>query len=131
MREHIYRLHGYYAILLVEVVQVACLCSRVATDVDDALGGSPQNGLHHIGMHAGTWRVSDNHIGLAVLSDELVGQYILHVAGIEQCVRDAVDFRVDLRILNGFRHVFDANHLAGTASHEVGNGACAGVEVVD
>ena len=81
-------------------------------------------------MHAGTGWVGDDDIGTSMLSYELVAQHILHIAGIEKGVVDAVDLGVDLSILNGFRDVLDADDLTGLTGHEVGNGASAGVKVV-
>ena len=82
-------------------------------------------------MHASTRWVGDDDIGTSVLCYELVAQHVLHVASIEEGVVDAVDLGVDLRILNGFGDVLDANDLTGLTGHEVGDGASAGVEVVD
>ena len=90
MREHIDGLHGGDAIISVHVMQVTGLCGRVAADIDDALGGSTQDGLHHVGMHTGTWRVGDDDVRPPVFSDEVIGEDVLHVAGKEQRVRNAV-----------------------------------------
>ena len=81
-------------------------------------------------MHAGTGWVGDDDVGTSVLCYELVAQHILHIAGIEKGVVDAVDLGVDLSILNGFRDVLDADDLTGLTGHKVGNGASAGVKVV-
>ena len=99
--------------------------------IDNAGWGSTEDGLYHIGMHAGTGWVGDDDVGTSMLSYELVAQHILHIAGIEKGVVDAVDLGVDLSILNGFRDVLDADDLTGLTGHEVGNGASAGVKVVD
>ena len=129
--EHIDGLDSGNTVVCVEVVEVTSLRSRVAGDIDDALGSCPENGLHHIWMHTSSGRVSDDHIGTAVLGDEVVGEDILHIAGIEEGVGDAVDLGVDLRILDGLGHVFDADDLTGFLCNEVGDGASAGVEVID
>ena len=64
-------------------------------------------------------------------ADELVVQDVFHVAGIEQGVIDAVDLGIDFGVLNSFRHVFYADNLTALPGNEVGNGARAGIEVVD
>ena len=66
-----------------------------------------------------------------MLGDKLVIKDILHVTCVEECVRDAVELGVDLGVLDSLRYVFDANHLTGFLSHEVGDGTSACVEVVD
>ena len=82
-------------------------------------------------MHTGTWGVGDDDIGTSVLGNKVVGQDVLHVASIEQGVLDAVNLAVDLGILDSLWYVFDADDLTGFLSHEIGNGASAGVEVVN
>ena len=82
-------------------------------------------------MHAGTWRVGDDNVRPAVFLNERVIQNVLHVAGIEQGVLNAVDFAVHLGVLNSLGHILDADDLTGLPGHEVGDGARAGVEVVD
>ena len=129
--KHVDGLDGGNTVVGIEVVQVAGLCGRVARDVDDTLGGCPENGFYHIGMHAGTGRIGDDDIRTTMFGDEIVGKDILHVAGIEKGVGDAVDLGVDFCILDGLWDVFDANHLSGLARHEIGDGAGAGIEIVD
>ena len=72
MGEHIYWLNRHYTILGIKILKVACLGGWVATHIHDALGSSPQNGLHHIGVHTSTWWIGDDYIGASVLSDEVV-----------------------------------------------------------
>ena len=67
----------------------------------------------------------------AVLCNEVVGEDVLHVAGIEQCVVDVVDFRVHLGVFDGLRNIFNADDFAGLTGYEIGDGASAGIEVVD
>ena len=131
MWEHVDRLDDTQVVVLAEYLQIACLCSGVAADVDDALGLGSEDGLHHVGMHAGARRVGDDDVGPPMLLEEVVVEDVLHVACEEERVVNAVDLRVHLRILDGFRHVLDADDLTGLAGHEVGDGARAGVEVVD
>ena len=75
--------------------------------------------------HAPEWLdFGDNHIGLSVLSDEVISQNIFHVASIEEGIINAVQLRVNLGVLDGLRHVLDTDHLARLLCHEVGNGTC-------
>ena len=90
-----------------------------------------ENGFHHVGVHACSRWVGDNDVRAPVLADEVVGQNILHVAGIEQRVADAVNLRIDLGVLNGFGNIFNADNLFRLTGHEVCNGACARVKVVN
>ena len=120
MREHIHRLHGNYAIGSIEILQVARLSGWITAHVDDALGGCPENGLHYVGVHACTRRIGDDDIRTSMLLDESVVKDILHIACIEAGVRNAVELGVDLRILDGFRHIFDADDLSRLTGHEVG-----------
>lgn len=66
-----------------------------------------------------------------MFSNEIVGEDVLHIASIEKSVVDVVYLAIHLCILDSLRHIFDADNLASLASHEVGYGAGAGIEVVD
>ena len=112
-------------------MQVAGLSSRITTDVDDALRSSTQDGLHHVGVHACSWRVGDDDIGTAVLLDECIVEDVFHIASIKECVRNAVDCRIYLSILDGLRHILYTDDLTGLTSHEIGDGARARIEVVN
>ena len=125
--KHIYRLHFLNAIGGIEHGEVSSLRGRVATDINDTPGFGAKDSGNDILMHAGAWRVGDDDVGTAVLSKEGIVEYIFHIAGEEQGVRDAVDLRVDLGILNGFGHILDADDLPRLAGNEVGDSACAGV----
>ena len=54
--EHVYRLYSFYTISDVQILQVSGLRGRVTADVDNALRRCPEDGLHDIGVHTGTWR---------------------------------------------------------------------------
>ena len=82
-------------------------------------------------MHAGTWRVGDDDVWTTMLSDEVIGQDILHIASIEEGVLDVVHLGIHLGILDSLWHVFDADHLLCLVSHEVGDGSGTGVEVIN
>ena len=81
-------------------------------------------------MHTGTGRVGDDEVGAAVGFGEGGGEDILHVAGVKFGVGDAVDFGVHVGVGYGLLYVLDADDLAGLFSHEAGDGAGPGVEVV-
>ena len=131
MGEHIDGLNSQYFVLRIEVLQVACLGGWIATDIHDALGSCTEDGLYHIGVHTCTRRIGDDDIGTSVLGNELIGEDVLHVAGIEEGIVDVVDLGIDLGILDGLGDILDTNDLTGLTSHEVGNGTCTGVEVVN
>ena len=82
-------------------------------------------------MHACAGRVGDNYIRASVFIDEILRQHVFHVAGKEQCVLYAVDFRIDFGVFNGFGHIFNPDDLACLLGYEVGNGSCTGIKVVD
>ena len=91
MGEHIHGLYGRHLVLGIEQLEVACLGGGVAADIDDAAGLGEQNHVDDVVVHAGTWRVGDDDIGAAVLVDEVLREHVLHVAGKEQGVLNAVD----------------------------------------
>ena len=62
--------------------------------------------------------------------DEVGGEHVLHVAGVEVGVRDVVDGGIHAGVGHGLLHVLHAYYPAGLAGHEAGNSAGAGVEVV-
>ena len=129
--EHVDGLDSGDTVVHVQVVQVAGLGGRIARDVDNALGGSSEDGLYHVGVHAGTGWVGDDDVRTAVLGNEVVGEDVFHVAGKEQGIVDAVDLGIDFCILDSLGYIFYTNDFAGLAGHEIGDGAGAGVEVVD
>ena len=131
MRKHIYGLYGRNPVFGVEQLQVACLGGRVAAHIDDALRFSPKDDVHHILVHACPWGVGNDDVGPAVLLDKVIGQQVLHVAGVEEGVGNAVDVRIDFGILYGLGYILDAYHLASLSSYEVGNRSRTCVEVID
>ncbi len=131
MWEHVHGLYGADLVSDVEILQVAGLCSGITRHIDNALWGSTEDGLHHVGVHASTWWVSNDDVRLSMLGDKVVCKDVLHVTSVEKGVGDAVESGVHLCILDGLRHIFDADDLTGMLGHEVGDGASAGIEVVD
>lgn len=111
VREHVDGLHRHHLVGRVKQLQVAGLCGGVAADVDNLLGADLQQLFPHLLGHARTGRVGDDDVGTAVAGDEVVGEHLGHVTGIEGAVLDAVDVGVDLGIVDGGLHVFDADHF--------------------
>ena len=103
----------------------------VAAHVHNALWGGIENHIHDVGMHSCAGRVCDDDVGTAMLGYEVVGQDVLHVAGEEFCVVDAVDLAVHLCVVDGLRHILYAHHLLGLVGHKVGNRPRSRVEVVN
>ena len=129
--EHVDGLHTLHAIEVVEQAKVASLCGRVATHIDYAPWRSKADNVHHIAVHAGAGRVGDDDIGSAVVADKVCGEDVFHVAGIKERVVEPVKLGVDFSVGNGFGHILNAHHLTGLSCHKVGDGARAGIEVVD
>ena len=82
-------------------------------------------------MHTGTGWVGDNNVRTSVFSNKLVGEDILHITSVEQSIVNAVNFTVDFSIFDGFRYIFNTNHLTGLTCNEIGDGTSAGIEVVN
>lgn len=131
MGEHVDGLHGHDGVFGVEEGEVAGLRGGVAAHVDDGFGLGAEDGVDHVGVHAGARRVDDHHVGLAVFGYEVVGENVLHVAGKEEGVGYAVYLGVEACVVDGFGDVLDAHDLRGLAADEVGDCAGAGIEVVD
>ena len=72
VRKHVDRLNGLNPVGHIKVLQVACLCGRIAAHVDNAFRGSSENGLYHIRVHTSPGRVGDDYIGAAMLRNEII-----------------------------------------------------------
>ena len=131
VRKHIYRLDSLHLVLFGEQLKVASLCCRVATHINDTLGVGKEDGVDDILMHAGTRRVGYDDVGLAVLLDEVSIEDVLHVTSEELSVLDAIYLGIHFGILDGLRHILDADDLTCSACHEVSDGAGARIEVVN
>ena len=127
MREHVNRLHFHHLIFSVEHCQISCLGGWIATYIHNSLGLCIHNHAHYIFVHTSARWVDDHHVGTSVLFDESVGEHVLHVAGKEDGVVDAVDLGVEFRVGNRLGHVFDAHHFFHLPRHEVGYCAGSGV----
>ena len=131
MGEHVHGLHLCHPIERVEQREVTCLSGRITTHVYDTVRCSPQNRIDNILVHTCTWRIRNDDIGPTMRCDKIIIEYILHVTRIEEGVRNTIEFRVDLGILDGLGHIFDTDDLPCLPCHEVGNGSCACLEVVN
>ena len=129
--EHIDWLDMGDMVVGIEQLQVASLGGRVAADIDDALGVGIHDDLDNVWMHACSWWVGDDDIWTTMLCDEVVSEYVFHVACIEEGVVDTIELGVYLGILDGIFYVLYAYDLLCLASHEIGDGACACIEVID
>ena len=129
--EHVDGLDAAEAVFGGEEADVACLRGGVAADVDDAPGLHGEELLDHFLVHAGARGVGDDDVGAALLGDELGGEHFGHVAGKEAGVADMVGDGVLACGGDGVFDIFDAYHLAAHACQEEGDGAGAGIEVVD
>ena len=76
-------------------------------------------------MHAGSRRIGNNHIRTAVLCHKVVIENILHVSCEEERVLNSINSRIDLRVFNRFRHIFNADYLFGFPRYEISDGSCA------
>ena len=131
VREHVHGLDFHDTVFLVEHGNVTRLGGGVAAHIDQALGLGVEDDLDDVLVHACAGRVDNHDLGTAMLSDEAVGEHILHVPGIEQRVLDAVDAGIQLGVLDSLGDILDADDLTCLAGNEVGDGARAGVEVID
>lgn len=91
MWEHVHGAYSHDFVLRIQQSQVTRLCGRIATDVDDAMRCGKQDGLYDVFVHAGSWRVRDDYVRLAVCRDEFLVQDVLHVTGEKQGIADSVD----------------------------------------
>ena len=111
MWEHIYcaRLSHVVLTRCRQELQVTRLRGGIATDIHDTAGSRSQDRANDIFMHPCTWWVGDDDIGSPMLLDKLGGEYILHIASIEECVVDLVDSAVDASIIDGLGDILNAN----------------------
>ena len=62
-------------------------------------------------MHTCPWRIHYYYIGGAVGLNELLGEHVFHIPCKELAIVYAIGFCVNLRILYGFRDIFNAYDL--------------------
>ena len=129
--EHVDGLDASDLIAFAEELQVAGLGGGVAADVDDFAWRRGEELGDHFLVHAGAWGVGDHYVGSAVGGDEVGGEHLRHVAGVEAGVVEAVEAGVGFGVGDGLLDIFDAYHLAAFVGEEEGYGAGAGVEVVE
>ncbi len=110
--EHIYGLYFGYAVVCVQQVQVACLRGGVAAHIDDAFGVGTYDDINDILVHTGTWRVGNDDIRVSVFADEVCGQDILHIAGIELgLMAQTIQLGIHFGILDCLGNVFDTDNF--------------------
>ena len=131
MWEHIDGLHGENLVHVVEECQVARLCRGVAAHIYHTLGCCALDDLQYALVDTCTRWVEDDDIGAAVACDKLIAHNILHVAGVEHRILDAVNLGVYLCILNSLGNILHADNLRSAACAEVCDGTRACVEVVE
>ena len=108
MREHVHWPYCCDLIVAAEDFQVSCLRGRVAADIDHALRCCIEDDLSDIRMDSCSRRVKDDYVRTSMLLHESIGEDILHIACVEVAVGDSVVGGVDLCILDGFGHIFNA-----------------------
>ena len=131
VRKHVHRLHARNPIFWVQKVQIPCLGCWIATHIDDSQGIGKQDGLDHVVVHAGPWRIGDDDFGTTMFGDKFLVENIFHVACKKERIADVVDLRIDFGILDRFLHIFYPDDPFCIVGNEIGDGAGAGVEVVN
>ena len=129
--EHIDWLDAGHVVLPGHQLQVAGLGGGVAADVDYLSGGDGEKLSDDFLVHAGTRGVGDDDVGGAVEGDEVIGEYVGHVAGEELGVVEVVEGGVDFGVVDGLLDIFDAYDAAAHRGNELSDGAGASVEVID
>ena len=129
--EHIDGLDAGHVVAVGEQLEVAGLGGGVAADIDYLARGDSEELADDFLVHAGARGIGDDDIGGAVEGDEVVGEYVGHVAGEELGVVEVIEGGVDFGVVNGFLDIFDAHDAAAHRGDELGDGAGAGVEVID
>src|SRR5688572_26433023 len=109
MRKHVDGLHHGSAVSGAEGFQVAGLRGRVAAYVHNPAGMGGEQGGDDVGVHAGPGRVGDDDVGGSVAAEQLGADHVLHIAGVEGGVGDAVDGGVDAGIDDGLLDILDAD----------------------
>ena len=131
MWEHIDRLDFPHGVCLVQQIQVTGLRGWITTYINDTFGTREQDCLDYVIMHTGTWRVGDDYIRSSMFVDEILSKQIFHVAGKKFRIRNAVERRVHLSVLDSFRNIFNADHLFGLTGNEIGDSPRPGIKVID
>ena len=130
MREHVYGLYGGHLVTAIQQLEVSCLRSRITADINDTFRSCEKNHINHIVVHTCPWRIRDDDIRTTMFCNEILSQDILHIAGIKQGIVDTVDCGIDFCILDGFRDIFDTDHLLRLTGDEIGDGSRTGIQVV-
>ena len=131
MWEHIDRTNLLHVVFHAKQAQIAGLCCRVTTYINDTLRFGEKDGVDYIIVHPGTWRISNNNIRTAMLVYEICRQDIFHVSGVEQRIVNLIQSRINFGIFDCFRYVFDADYFLSLAGNEVGYRSGTGIKVVN
>ena len=81
-------------------------------------------------MNTCAWRVKDDDIRTAVLSNKGICKNILHVTCVEVAVSDIIVLCIKLCILNCLWNIFNTNHFRSLARYELSNCTCSCVKVI-
>ena len=131
VREHVDRLDAGHPVFGNQKGEVAGLCGGVAADIYNFSWLHGEQLLDHFFVHAGAWRVGDDHVGLAVGDHEVGGEDLGHVARMELDIGDMVLQGILTGRHHGVFDIFDAYDTAAEVGQEECDGASAGVEVID
>ena len=103
---------------------------RAAGNIDHALGRGGDNGLQDGGIAALARGIEHDHIRAEAVFHQL-GQQLFGCADVELGVGNAVARGVFIRVLNGFRHDFDADDFFGLLRQQQRDRARAAVRIHD
>lgn len=101
---------------------------RAAGDIDHALGRGGDDGLQDGGIAALARGIEHDHIRAEAVGHQF-GKQFFGCADMEFGVGNAVARGVFVRVLNGFRHDFDADDLFGFLRQQQGDRARAAVRI--
>jgi hypothetical protein len=130
MREHVYRLYPFDAVFFRKQCQVPRLCCRIAAYVYDLWRFHFKQLVHQLFMHAGAWRVGDDHIRPSVLCKEFVIAYFDHISAEERSMLDIIQRCIQLRVVNGFLDHFHADDLFCLLTYKDADATRAAIKVI-
>ena len=129
--KHVDWLDAMDAVLLREEGKVAGLSGGISADVYNLAGTHGEQLFDHLLVHAGAGRVGDHYVGSSVGRHKVGSQHLCHVARMEFGIVDVVEKGILASGDDGVLYVFNAYHVSAEVGQEQGNGAGAGVEVID
>ena len=89
--KHIDRLNLAYFIFDTQQIDIARLCGRIATDVNNALRLGKQYRVNNILMHTNAWRIGNDNIRSAVLIDKILNKNIFHISDKKQRICNVIE----------------------------------------